>query len=214
VLAVPSMSRHPALTLSWVSAIFATVVAPARTEDPELLRQIAGGDRAALRTVYQRVAPRAMAVAMRILKDRAEAEDVVQETFVELWKRAARFDAERGTVNAWLVTMTRSRALDRLRARQSSARAVAGASNEPDAGLTQFSTETADDRRDRVRVAEALESLPTEQRQVIELAYFEGLTQSEIATRTGEPLGTVKTRVRLAMSKLAAVLANESEGAA
>jgi RNA polymerase sigma-70 factor (ECF subfamily) len=205
---------YAAPILASLLSILATLLTGVRVDDALLLQRIAQGDRSALQTLYTRVAPRAMAIAIRVLKDRAEAEDVVQDTFVDLWRRAAQFDPSRGAVQAWVLTMTRNRALDRLRARQSSARAVAGAGNEPTSGSTVLPNDASDSNHERARVAEALASLPSEQRRVIELAYFDGLTQNQIAVQTNEPLGTVKTRVRLAMAKLADLLATEREGAA
>jgi len=163
-----------------------------------------GGDpvdrRQALRALYDLCSGRVMAIALRLLGDRAEAEDVVQETFLELWRRAADYDPSRATPTTWAVVIGRSRALDRLRARSSAARVATAQAAEPvsaDPG-----PQPVEVREDQRRVREALSSLPPEQREVIELAYFEGLVQTEIAARTGQPLGTVKTRVRLAMEKL------------
>ena len=182
-----------------------------RARDRQLLARIAKGDVAALRTIYERHAPRAVAIAFRILRDRGEAEDVVQETFMELWRRASQFDADRGGAIAWVVTIARSRAIDRLRASGTAGRTIASAS--AGEGLVPLAmplpSDEAEQRRDVARVATALSGLPDAQRETIELAYFEGLSQSEIAERTGTPLGTVKMRVKLAMAKLAALLKEE-----
>lgn len=182
-----------------------------RARDRQLLSRIAKGDVAALRTIYERHAPRAVAIAFRILRDRAEAEDVVQETFLELWRRSSQFDADRGGAIAWVVTIARSRAIDRLRASGTAGRTIASAS--AGEGLVPLAlplpSDEAEQRRDVARVATALSALPDAQRETIELAYFEGLSQSEIAERTGTPLGTVKMRVKLAMAKLAALLKEE-----
>ena len=147
-----------------------------------------------------------MAIALRVLKDRTEAEDVVQETFLEIWKRAAEFDANRGGADAWIVTIARSRAIDRLRSRDSAARAATASATPAPLPRAAPPLELAEERQNRERIAAALATLPSEQRAAIELAYFEGLTQREISERTGDPLGTVKTRVRLAIEKLAAIL--------
>jgi RNA polymerase sigma-70 factor, ECF subfamily len=203
------VSRHTAGDLTWLFAGFLArpgVSAADRARDRDLLDRVARGETAALRTLYEEHAPRAMAIAIRVLRDQTEAEDVVQETFLELWRRAAQFDTRKGGAVAWVVTIARSRAIDRMRSSGTAARAVEGASRE---GLPQpqlVPSDHAERRRDEVRVAAALAELPAEQRQTIELAYFEGLSQSEIASRTGSPLGTVKMRVKLAMSKLAALL--------
>jgi RNA polymerase sigma-70 factor (ECF subfamily) len=184
-----------------------------RARDRELLSRVAHGDVAALRTLYDEHAPRAMAIAIRILRSVQEAEDVVQETFLELWRRARQFDAARGGAIAWVVTIARSRAIDRLRAAGTADRAVAGATAGEGLSPTAFPAPhaEAERRRDEERVANALRALPEEQRRTIELAYFEGLSQSEIAERTGTPLGTVKMRVKLAIAKLAKLL-EEDEG--
>ncbi len=157
------------------------------------------------------LADRAMAIAMRLLKDRAEAEDVVQETFVEVWKRADQYEPARGRAVARIATIARNRALDRLRARDRSARTAEGAVAERPDATAPLELERATQRSDRERVLRALSSLPPEQWQVIELAYFDGMTQSEIATPANIPLGTVKTRIRLGMAKLAKLLGDETE---
>jgi len=158
-----------------------------------------------LRALYDACAGRVMAVAFQLLRDRAEAEDVVQETFLELWRRTSSYDAARSSRETWAVLIARSRALDRIRARGSAARAAERAAADPPAPAP-LPSGLAEGRERETRVHKALASLPTPQRVAIELAYFGGLSQTEIASRTGEPLGTVKTRLRLAMEKLAAEL--------
>ena len=173
------------------------------------MRRAARGDRLALRGLYERHAPRVMAVALRIVRIPSEAEDVVQETFFEVWRRAPEYDPARGSPQAWLFTICRTRAIDRLRSRLASAR-VLGSEADP-LGLSS-PVENAEWRQARERIDAALAQLPVEQRKVLELAYFEGLSQSEIADRTGEALGTVKTRVRLGMEKLAGLLTELASG--
>ena len=182
--------------------------------DLEILQRIARGDSRALRTLYDLFGGKVLAVALRVLRDRADAEEIVQETFLELWRRAREFDPKRGSPGAFLVTIARTRAIDRLRARGSldRAHASAGVAARDDAPAEPVPLELVEQRRDRERLQQALEELPAEQRTVIEMAYFEGLTQREIATRTGEPLGTVKTRVRLGMEKLAGWLGDGERG--
>jgi RNA polymerase sigma-70 factor (ECF subfamily) len=179
----------------------------ARDAEGEVIRRVEQGDAGALRTLYERFGGRAMAIALRVLQQPHEAEEVVQETFLEIWRRAASFDPNRGAPAAWVATIARTRAIDRLRLRGSAARAAA-ASVEP-APPARTPVEAVEQREARQVITAALHALPEEQRQVIELAYFQGLSQSEIAERTGEALGTVKTRVRLAMEKLSGLVRND-----
>lgn len=178
--------------------------------DVELLKAIAARDEAALAQLYDRYRVILFGLLMRILNNRAEAEDVLQETFLQVWRRAADFDEERGRPFTWLVTLARSRGIDRLRTLAARERvAVAGAREESEA--------VSDAARDAFRseqrglVNNALDQLPDEQRRPLMLAYFDGLTQSEIAARLGAPLGTVKTRMRSGLMKLRELLAGKDE---
>ena len=186
-----------------LSLLFAVGLRPRPVDgDAELLARVARGDRAALAALYQALAGQALAVALRVLGSRADAEEVLQDAFVEVWTRARSFDAERGGARAWVLAIARNRAIDRLRRRGAVARLVTGAANEPTAsGTTPL--EMVEQRQARDKIQAALRELSPEQRQVLELGYFEGLSQSEIAARLDEPLGTVKTRVRAALQKLA-----------
>src|SRR5438477_8127029 len=148
-----------------------------RARDRELLARVAQGDVAALRALYDQHASRAITIAFRILRNREEAEDVVQETFLEVWRRSAQFDPGRGGAVAWVVTIARSRAIDRLRARTIAGRTIASASEDADGLLPPPTVSPAletERRRDERRVAAALGALPPAQRRTIELAYFEG----------------------------------------
>ena len=174
-----------------------------------LLERVALGDSAALRALYERCSGRAFSIALRILRSRHEAEEVLQETFLHVWRRAKDYDAVRGGPEAWIVTIARSRAIDRLRSAGVAARAVENKDDFAPTAANPMPIEMAEQRQSRELVEIALKELPPEQRAVVELAYFEGLTQREIADRTGDPLGTVKTRVRLALFKLASVLKGE-----
>jgi RNA polymerase sigma-70 factor, ECF subfamily len=184
----------------------ASVRAAAPGDERRLFSRVARGDQSALRTLYDRHASRALAIAVRVLRAQSEAEEVVQETFLELWKRAPDFDAERGTASAWIASIARSRAIDRLRSRGSAERTARNMSDESLAELPPSPLESVEQRMWREKIQEALATLPPEQRLVLEQAYFEGLTQREIAAKTGHPLGTIKTRVRLALEKLTALL--------
>lgn len=182
----------------------------AQTTDVELLHAVAHGDEHALAHIYDRYRVVLFGLLVRILNSREEAEDVLQEVFLQVWRRAADFDEKRGRPFTWLVTLARSRAIDRLRALASRERlAQAGAREESE----QISDAASDAIRAEQRdlVTNALAQLPDEQKRALMLAYFDGLTQSEIATRLGAPLGTVKTRMRAGMTKLRELLASKSE---
>jgi RNA polymerase sigma-70 factor (ECF subfamily) len=148
-------------------------------------------------------------LCVHILGDDDEAEEAVEETFWQAWRQAGRYDATRGAVATWLTTIARSRALDRLRASRRRQEETMSHLSETKRAAVDATTRRGDDpartaevAERRVLVRQALLALPSEQREVLELAYFRGLSQSEIAEHTGQPLGTVKTRVRLAMEKL------------
>jgi RNA polymerase sigma-70 factor (ECF subfamily) len=173
-------------------------------EDAELLRAVARGDESAFARVYDRYGPILLGLLLRILRSRAEAEDVLQEVFLQVWQQARSFDESRGRAFTWLVTLARSRAIDRLRAVDSRERAaLRSAEDGPPAAQTR---PLADDDAIRAERAEAvrgaLGELPEEQRQVLVLAYLEGMSQSEIAAAKNQPLGTVKTRTRAGLKKL------------
>jgi RNA polymerase sigma-70 factor (ECF subfamily) len=173
------------------------------TSDIAALRAVASGDEEALATLYDRYRLILFGLILRILHSRDDAEDVLQELFLQVWKRAADFDQTRGKPFTWLVTMARSRAIDRLRAQASRDRLATEV-----AGTVSEESGSSDAAQDALRseqreiVGRALAALPEEQKRALLLAYFEGLTQSEIAERLGTPLGTVKTRMRSGMTKL------------
>jgi RNA polymerase sigma-70 factor (ECF subfamily) len=178
--------------------------------DVELLKAIALKDEASLAQLYDRYRLILFGLLMRILNSREEAEDVLQEVFLQVWRRAADFDENRGRPFTWLVTLTRSRGIDRLRTLAARDRvAIAGAKDVSE----QVSDASTDAFRSEQRslVNKALAQLPEEQKRLLLLAYFDGLTQSEIATRLGTPLGTVKTRMRTGMMKLRELLAGKGE---
>ena len=171
--------------------------------DTALVMAIAAGDRGALAQLYDRYAPTLLAVGHRMLGGGREAEDLVHDVFLEAWRQAGSYDPARGTVRAWLLVRLRSRALDRHRA--------ASIAPVPVADVCQLEERAAAGEDpalapDRAAVRRALEALPREQRAVLELGYFHGLSSSEIALRTGAPIGTVKTRVATALAKLRAGL--------
>lgn len=175
-------------------------------DDQTLLDAIVRGEQAALGVLYERFAPRAFGVARRVLRNDGEAEEVVQETFLEVWRSATRYDPRRAAPERWIFTMVRTRAIDRLRQNGARGRLQDHLKGEP-TGLVPASPDAAvAASQDARRLRAALAQLPDEQRRVLEQAYDQGLTQSEISETTGTPLGTVKTRMRIAMLKLADLL--------
>jgi RNA polymerase sigma-70 factor, ECF subfamily len=177
--------------------------APSEDTDPALVARMARGDRAALSELYARHAPRLLALTAGILRDRAEAEDVLHDVFLEAWKSAASYSEERGTVTAWLSLRARSRAIDRRRSPARSRAVPLEAS-----GHSPAVDPPLDPGRigDHERLARALSALSVEEQEVILLGYFEGLSSSEIAERIQKPIGTVKSRTRSALGKLRGVL--------
>ena len=182
------------------------------SSDAELLRLVAGGDEAALASIYDQYASILLGLLLRILRSRGEAEDVLQEVFLQVWRRAGDFDESRGRGFTWLVTLARSRAIDRLRALDSRSRTAAASASEPSDFVSDASADTFRAEQREI-VQAALAQLPDEQRRTLLLAYEEGLTQTEIAERTGQPLGTVKTRTRSGLMKLREMLRDKFEGA-
>ena len=184
-------------------------------QDPDLhdLRKIAAGCGASLAAFYDRHAAMTMGLLCRILGDRNEAEEVLQEVFLQVWRDAHRYDPERATPRGWLLLIARSRALDRLRSTTSRQRREDEMMrSEGGRAIAPLGTRRLEQHERQRRIGSALERLPREQRQVIELAFYEGLTQTQMAAHLGAPLGTVKSRVLLAMKKLREILADEADG--
>lgn len=182
-------------------------------DDGALLRAVATRDKEAFQQLYTRHSPMLFGLAVKILSDRVEAEDVLQETFVQIWKTVASFDDQRGKPLAWFIMLTRSRAIDRLRSRQTRARLTDSAGT--DASQITTGTTPADDAvasEAQRTVRNALGKLPEDQRIPIEMAYFGGLTQFEIAQKLSQPLGTVKTRIRSGMIRLREQLGGATAG--
>ena len=181
--------------------------------DCALVARMANADERALGELYDRHGRAAYALALAIVRERADAEEVVADAFGQAWRTAAQFDPSRGTVGAWVATITRTRSLDLVRARGRRVRALERVAQvDPDGRATLGAAAEAPDRgveREEARrlVTRSLADLPEAQRRVIELAYFGGLTQTEIAAELQEPLGTVKTRMRAGMEKLRGSLA-------
>ena len=178
-------------------------------EDIQLINQIAQQNQTALSQLYDLYARLVYAVVFKILGSVEEAEEVVLDVFAQVWRSAQRYDRKKGRVDSWLLMMARSRALDRLRSRQRQMKVVDASTQ---VVQTQSGTSVAIPEENlliqerRECVMDALNQIPTAQRQVIELAYYQGLTQKEIAARIGVSLGTVKTRIRLGLNKLRGIL--------
>jgi RNA polymerase sigma-70 factor (ECF subfamily) len=177
-----------------------------------LIHRMAGGDKDALAELYDSLARPLYSTAKFILGDASEAQDVVHDVFLALWRNAGSFDSSRGAAFSWAVTLTRNRSIDRLRTRANRARLL-GQSLPDDLGYGSAESETGAEERVELgeraaAVRSALAGLPSEQQRALELAFFSGLTQREIAEKLSEPIGTVKARIRRGLLKLRDALAN------
>jgi RNA polymerase sigma-70 factor, ECF subfamily len=175
---------------------------PNQKDDAALIDRIRAGDQSAMADLYDRYARVVYGVALRVLADTAAAEDVVQEVFLQLWRKPQAFDAERGRLAPWLAVISRNRAIDFLRKRS------------PDDDIDEMPISTGMDLENEAAQKLAVEKvrgvmgqLPQEQRKALEMAFFEGMTHTEIAGKTGEPLGTIKTRIRTGLLALRKVFA-------
>jgi RNA polymerase sigma factor (sigma-70 family) len=191
------------LSLAWAKPTENVRVDPTQLTDEGLLAAVARSDEAALGELYDRFGRVAYGLALRILRDTALAEDAVQEAFLQVWRSADRFEAGRAKASTWVLTFVHRRAVDLVRRedrRQTEPMTTAPEPSEPGAD------EAAVIRSRREIVRDALHRLPAEQREAIELAYFGGLTQSELAVRLGQPLGTIKSRMFTGLQRLQALL--------
>jgi RNA polymerase sigma-70 factor (ECF subfamily) len=175
--------------------------------DREMIERIGRGDQSAFSALYDRLSRPLYSLALRMLGDAGDAQDALQDVFLQIWSRAATYNPEQSTVFSWTVLLTRSRVIDRLRARKRRLRIVDSATGDEDADVADASTmesaaDTADRNDEAARVRSVLNNLPAEQREAIELAFFGDLTHHEIAARLGEPLGTIKARIRRGLLKL------------
>lgn len=174
-------------------------------DDVELIRRMKGGDKLAFSDFYDRFSSPLYSVALRILKDRSEAEEVVHEMFLNLWEKAGSFDEARGSVLNWILTLTRNRAIERLRTpvqRVTVTDDLSGAKR----ATEPISAENSIFKEEVFAVRKALAALPADQLQALELAYFDGLSVQEIASQSGEPPGPVTSRIRRALLKLRELL--------
>lgn len=171
--------------------------APEQNDDAALIARLRAGDQTAMAGLYDRYSGVVYGVALRVLANTTAAEDVVQEVFLQLWRNPQAFDADRGRLAPWLAVIARNRAIDHLRKRP------------PEDDIAELPLSTGLDMEDESaqkmmaeKVRGVLKDLPQEQRKVLEMAFFEGMTHTEIAGKTGDPLGTVKTRIRAALLTL------------
>lgn len=179
-------------------------------DDAILVERIVEQDQNALAELYERYSDVLLALARRILIDHSDAEEVLQEVFLQVWDQAKRYDGSRSSVSTWLVLITRSRAIDRLRSRQVVDRTLSAVQQEnKDIHTSPEGARAVLIEQRRNRLLREMQQLPAEQRQVLEHAFYGGMAQSEIAKLTGIPLGTVKTRTMLAMKKLRKALQAE-----
>jgi RNA polymerase sigma-70 factor (ECF subfamily) len=176
------------------------VPAPVSRED--LLARVAGGDQDAFAELYDQTAPRVLGLVQRLLVDHAQSEEVTQEVFLEVWQTAPRYAADRGSAITWLLTMAHRRAVDRIRASQASRQRDLRIGIRDQVDGYDDVAEQAEIRLENVRVKRALSRLTDVQREAVTLAYYGGLSQSEVSAALGVPLGTVKTRLRDGMIRL------------
>jgi len=198
----PAFSGRPARS-------FAVIIEPVnqpetQDRDVALLRQIAAGDRTAFAEFYDRHSTLMFSVAMKILNDNSEAQDVLQETFLQIWEKAGKFDPKLGKASSWVAIMTRNKAVDKIRASQRRSRLAdeAATAHAIAAEVADTVNENLHGHEEAKIIQAAIVGLPEEQRHAIELAYFSGLTQDEISKKLNTPLGTIKARIRRGLLKL------------
>jgi len=167
--------------------------------DRELMARVVAGDEAAFSNLYRQLSPGLFSMIYQILQDQKESEDVLQEAFVQMWKKASTYEPERSALFTWAVMISRNKAIDRLRGRQRRTRLVEEATSEFSVSTARFESgadvlSSQSDERKKIR--EAMSSLPAPQREAIELAFFSDMTQAEVSAKLSEPLGTIKARIR------------------
>jgi RNA polymerase sigma-70 factor, ECF subfamily len=184
------------------------------TADPttavHLIRQVAHQDRDAFSQLYDRFSTLVFTLAMRMLRVRSDAEDLLQEVFVQVWRQAQSYNVDRGSPEAWIVNIARSRAIDKIRSIRRMEKSFVLTDDPARAESSENVESSAAESEVRMAMNSALATLPEAQRRVLELAYFGGLTQTEIAERLAEPLGTVKTRMRSGIQRLREMLGTQA----
>jgi len=185
------------------------MLTPQQQNDREMLALIVKGDQRAFSQLYDRLNGPLYSLAIRMLGDASEAQDALQEVFLQIWRRAPSYDPEQSSVFSWAVLMTRSRVIDRLRGRDRRSRVIVASTDDEQTDMAnttasqeESAADTAGRNEEAMRARSSLNQLPAEQRQAIELAFFNDLTHQEIAAQLGQPLGTIKARIRRGLLKL------------
>ncbi len=180
-----------------------------QTADRDMIARVVSGDQRAFSELYDRLSGPLYSLAVRMLGDATEAQDALQDVLLQIWRRASSYDANQSSVFSWAVLLTRSRLIDRLRARGRRLRVVVSSTDDDetqdrmaDASTEESAADTADRNEEALRVRSVLSQLPADQREAIELAFFDDLTHHEIAAQLGQPLGTIKARIRRGLLKL------------
>ena len=175
-----------------------------------LIQRVAKQDREAFSQLYDQSAALVFSIAMRMLKVRSDAEDLLQEVFVQVWRQAENYSEDRGSPEAWMINIARSRAIDRIRSIRRRERSFLLTDDPASVRSSENVESTVAQSETKLTMNSALAKLPETQRKVLELAYFDGLTQTEIAERLAEPLGTVKTRIRSGIQRLREMLRTQA----
>lgn len=175
-----------------------------------LIQKVANQDRDAFGQLYDRFSSLVFALAMRMLRVRSDAEDLLQEVFVQIWRQAQSYSVQRGSPEAWIVNIARSRAIDKIRSIRRMEKSFVLTDDPARAESGENVESSAAESEARMAMNSALANLPETQRKVLELAYFDGLTQTEIANRLAEPLGTIKTRMRSGIQRLRDMLGTQA----
>jgi RNA polymerase sigma-70 factor (ECF subfamily) len=186
------------------------VSAQSLNEVAYLIQEVAKQDREAFSQLYDRFSSLVFSLALRMLRVRSDAEDLLQEVFVQVWRQASNYSAERGSPEAWIINIARSRAIDKIRSIRRMEKSFVLTDDPARAESGDNVESSAAESEAKLRMNSALTNIPEAQRKVLELAYFDGLSQTEIAARLSEPLGTVKTRMRTGIQRLRDILRTQA----